>query len=175
MDELFGGWQVTGVLKFTTAFPWSSAAKFVGWGTNWEISSNAVQIAPLTTPGRHHYYAGTIAGAIQPVAYATGYGTGVQKATSSALVNNFRQAYVGESGQRDNLRADGYFSLDPGISKSFRITEKQSFKLIVEYFNATNAVRFNSPGSGSTSSTFGAYTSLLNSQRQAQIAGRYTF
>jgi len=176
VDELLGGWQITGVLKYSSGFPWSSAAGFVGWGTNWEISSNAVQIAPLNTPGHHHYYAGTVAGAIQPVAYGLGLGTGVQKATSSALAAaDFRQAYVGESGQRDNLRADGYFSLDPGISKSFRIREKQSFKLIVEYFNSTNALRFNSPGSGSTGSTFGAYTSLLNTQRQAQVAGRYTF
>ena len=68
--------------------------------------------------------------------------------------------------------------MDPGLSKTFHTFEGQSFKLIIEYFNVTNAVRFGSPGSGSTGSTFGQYLSssgLLNSPRQAQFAGRYYF
>ena len=94
-----------------------------------------------------------------------------------------RTAYAGETGQRNRFRADGYFSLDPGVSKSFHITERQSLKLTVEAFNVTNASRFSNPASGSsnTSASFGVYnttstnTALLNSPRQMQFAGRYYF
>jgi hypothetical protein len=176
MDELLGGWQLTGVLKFSSAFPWTSSYGTSGWGTNWEISSSSIEIGKVPTPGHHAYYPGAKIG-ITGSAFGTGLGTNIS-ATSSAEGANFRAAYVGESGQRDNLRADGYFSMDPGLSKSFHTFENQSFKLIVEYFNVTNATRFGSPGSGSTGTTFGQYLSssgLLNSPRQAQVAGRYYF
>ena len=68
--------------------------------------------------------------------------------------------------------------MDPGLSKSFHVLERQSFKLTIEYFNVTNATRFGSPGGGSTGSTFGQYLTsagLLNSPRQAQVSGRYNF
>jgi hypothetical protein len=66
--------------------------------------------------------------------------------------------------------------MDPGLSKTFPIHEKVSFKLVVEYFNLTNAVRFSSPGSGSTTTTFGQYSGgTLTSPRQAQVAGRINF
>ena len=83
---------------------------------------------------------------------------------------------LGESGQRNDLREDGYFSVDSGLSKSFRTFEKQSFKLTVEAFNIFNTMRFSSPTSSAFSTTFGQYGSgQLVAQRQMQIAGRYTF
>jgi hypothetical protein len=176
VDELIGGWQVTGVLRYGSGFPWTSSYGTSGWGTNWEISSSDIQIAPVSTPGHHTYYPGNKSG-ILGSAFGSGLGSTVG-ASSTAAGASFRTAYVGESGQRDNLRADGYFSMDPGMSKTFHITQKQSFKILIEYFNVTNAIRFNSPGSGSTTSTFGQYTSsggLLNAPRQAQFAGRYSF
>ena len=186
MDELFGGWQLTGVLKYSSGFPWTAYAFTSGWGTNWANQSSSVQISPLATPGHHNYYPGT-GGSIVGMAFGRGLGAtpttpATAAAASAAALTHFRAAYVGESGQRNNLRTDGYFSMDPGLSKTFHTYREQSFKIIVEYFNVTNATRFNSPGNGATPTLFGQYTSgssttpgLLNSPRQAQIAGRYYF
>ncbi len=175
MDELLGGWQLTGILKYSSAFPWSPSIGTSGWGTNWDIQSNSVQIAPFKTGGHHNYYP-TSTG-ITASAFPTGLGTNITTATA-APQSAFRAAYVGEVGNRNTLRADGFFSMDPGLSKTFRTFEGQSFKLIIEYFNITNATRFNAPGSGSTVSTFGQYISgggVLLQPRQAQFAGRYYF
>ncbi len=181
VDAVLGGWQLTGIVKYSSAFPWSSSAFTSGWGTNWEISSSAVETSPISTPGHHKFFAngGTSlpSGAITGQAFS-GTGGTTAAAISAAALTHFRAAYVGESGQRNELRADGYFSMDPGLSKSFHTFEKQSFKLTVEYFNVTNATRFGTPGSGSTGSTFGQYLTsagILNSPRQAQVSGRYSF
>ncbi len=174
-EELLGGWQLSGVLKYSSAFPWTVSTGTSGWGTNWEISSTDIQIAPLASPGHHAYYPGKTAG-ITGFAFGTGVGGPTVTGASTNAYSAFRQAYVGETGQRDNFRADGYFSMDPGLSKSFKTFEGQSFKLIVEYFNVTNATRFGSPSN--TSTTFGQYltsSGTLNQPRQAQIAGRYYF
>jgi len=175
MDELLGGWQLTGVLKFSSAFPWTVSEGTSGWGTNWEISSSDIQIAPIASPGHHAYYPGKTIG-ITGFAFGTGIGGPTVTAASTAATAAFRYAYVGESGQHYTERADGYFSMDPGLSKTFHTFEHQSFKLIVEYFNVTNATRFGSPSN--TTSTFGQYLSssgILNQPRQAQVAGRYYF
>jgi hypothetical protein len=180
MNELFGGWQLTGVLRYSSGFPWTSSYATSGWSTNWEYSSSDIQIGSARTSGHHTYYPGKNNAAGAPVgilgsAFGQGY-PGNITAVSGFAGAAFRPAYVGESGQRDNLRADGYFSMDPGLSKTFPIREKVSFKLVVEYFNLTNAVRFSGPGSGSTTSTFGQYSGgTLTSPRQAQVAGRISF
>jgi hypothetical protein len=128
-----------------------------------------VQIAPVQNTG-HHTYIKNSAGVITPSAFTNG----------TAAYSSFRLPYAGEAGQRNTLRADGYFSVDPGISKSFKTFEKQSFKLTVEAFNVTNATRFATPSvtnagrSGATG--FGSYAApLLNSPRQMQFSGRYYF
>ncbi|MGI4830901.1 MAG: hypothetical protein ACRYFU_22330, partial [Janthinobacterium lividum] len=167
VDAVLGGWNLAGVVKFNTALPFSAVGAR-GWGTNWDIRSYDVQTAPVADTG-HHKYIPSTTGVLTAEAFSAG---------AASAYANFRQAYVGETGQRNNLRADGYFSVDPGVSKSFRVTERQSLRLTVEAFNAFNSIRFSAPGSGSSSPTtnFGKYTgTLLNSPRQMQFSGRYYF
>jgi hypothetical protein len=100
---------------------------------------------------------------------------------------NLRFAYVGESGQRNNFRADGYFSLDDGLAKSFHTFREQQIRLSVEVFNVINTNRFNSQSSTTgaplqtdgTSNNFGAYigggNALLLQPRQMQFSAKYIF
>ena len=166
-NEVFGGWNVNGIAKWSSALPWSALGA-AGASTDYEFRSNDVQIAPVPDTG-HHAYLTSSTGVITPNAFQNG----------TAAYTSFRQAYAGEAGERNNLRADGYFSLDPAISKSFQTFEKQSFKLIVEVFNVTNATRFGLPPTANTgrsgAPSFGNYSTLLNSPRQMQFSGRYYF
>ena len=92
---------------------------------------------------------------------------------------NIRAPYPGETGQRNILRGDGYFSIDSGLSKVFRITERQNLKFSFEVFNVTNSVRFdpnsiaNNPFG--SASTFGDYSALLTRPRVVQLSLRYAF
>ena len=92
---------------------------------------------------------------------------------------------MGESGQRNNFRSDGYLSLDDGFSKGFRIFREYELKLSAEVFNVLNTNRFASVQTDGTSSNFGVYqnttssgtgpSSLLLQPRQMQFSGKFTF
>jgi hypothetical protein len=90
-----------------------------------------------------------------------------------------RLAYPGEAGQRNKYRGDGYFDLDSGLSKVFKITESQGVKFAWEVFNVTNSARFDvNPllfGVTLTSGTLGNYSSLYTKPRVMQFSLRYDF
>ena len=133
-----------------------------------------VQTGPIPTGG-HHYLAGAQTE------------TALKGITSAQAIANLRFAYVGESGQRNNFRADGYLSVDDGLAKTFRTIREQQFRLSVEVFNVINTNRFNSQvtftqsplQNNGTSSNFGDYTggvnALLLQPRQMQFSGKYIF
>jgi hypothetical protein len=137
--------------------------------TGYQFRSWDVQIAPTEDTG-HHAYIRNSNGSLTANAFQNG---------GPAAYASFRLPYAGESGNRNNMRADGYFSVDPGISKSFQIHEKQSLRLTVEAFNVLNSTRFTVPPTGnngrSGAASFGNYTALINSPRQMQFSGRYYF
>ena len=177
MDRILGGFQLNGVIHYSTGFPFSAVASG-NWGTNFAFNSNMVQIGKISTGG-HRYDA------------STETETALKTMTSAQAAANLRFAYVGESGQRNNFRSDGYLSLDDGLSKSFRIWGEHSLRLSAEVFNVINTNRFATPETDGTSGTsFGVYenaanqtnnqgqgttSSLLLQPRQMQFSGKFIF
>jgi hypothetical protein len=161
LDAAIGGWTLSGLAHWTSGLPFSTIDG-LGWGTNWNNQSFNVLTGPIATGG-HNSNAGD---------------PNVFKDQAAALAN-IRAPYPGETGQRNILRGDGYFSIDSGLSKVFRITERQNLKFAFEVFNLTNSVRFdpnsiNNNPFGSPSS-FGNYSTLLTRPRVVQISLRYAF
>ena len=174
LDLIVGGFQLNGLVHYSTGFPFSALAAG-NWGTNFAFSSNMVAIAKIPTGG-HHY---------DPVNQVETALNGITAAQAHA---NLRFAYVGESGQRNNYRADGYFSLDDGLAKSFHVFREQQLRISVEVFNVLNTNRFNSEATGNssnplqtdgTSANFGTYkgggSALLLQPRQMQFSAKYIF
>jgi hypothetical protein len=176
VDMVVGGYQLNGLVHYSTGFPFSAVAAG-NWGTNFAFNSNMVATAKIPTGG-HHYYAPAQAE------------TALNGITPAAAHANLRFAYVGESGQRNNFRADGYFSMDDGLAKSFHTFREQQLRLSVEVFNVLNTNRFNSSSTASggasnplqtdgTSSNFGTYiggaNALLLQPRQMQFSAKYIF
>ena len=105
----------------------------------------------------------------------------------TAAIQDFRFAYPGESGQRNTLRGPGYFGIDLGIGKTWKVSESQEFKFRWETFNLTNTPRFDvgslqaagNNGGGNllftNSVTFGQFTSTLAKPRIMQFALRYSY
>ena len=106
LDRIVGGWQLNGVVHYSTGFPFSAVAANT-YGTNFASSSFMVQTGPIPTGG-HQYNAD-----LQSE-------TALKGITPAQARANLRFAYPGEPGQRNNFRADGYLSLDDGLAKSFR-------------------------------------------------------
>jgi hypothetical protein len=177
LDRIIGGWQLNGVVHFSTGFPFSAVASG-NYGTNFDASSHFVQTGPIATGG-HRYVGG-----------ASPYETALKNQTPAQAFANLRYAYVGEAGQRNNFRSDGYLSLDDGLTKSFKTFREQEFRISVEVFNVANTVRFNNIQTNGASTKFGQYigsasstsgllstttSGMLTSPRQMQFSGKYYF
>jgi hypothetical protein len=165
VDAVIGGWQTSGLTRWTTGFPFSVLNGY-NWATDWELSGNGNQIGPVKT-GTYH----DATDATKVSAFANG----------SASQNSFSEPFPGQAGQRNNLRGPGFFSLDMGLSKSWTMpwSEGQALKFRWEVFNVLNAVRFDPLSINATldlsGSTFGQYTRLATNPRVMQFALRYEF
>ena len=62
------------------------------------------------------------------------------------------------SAGRNILRGDGLHSFDLGVSRFFRVTERQSFQFRAEVFNPANHPNFFFPTASQASSAFGTIT-----------------
>ena len=170
MDAIFGNWELTGIFRMTSGFP-TTVADGNYWPTNWENSSNAILVGPKPESGTFMVN-----------------GSPNLFPDPATAINDFRFAYPGESGERNNIRGAGYFGIDMGLGKTWKVKESSALRFSWETFNITNAVRFDaaalepiagSNGEGNLSLTnstgFGYYTSTLTSPRIMQFALRYSF
>ncbi len=77
--------------------------------------------------------------------------------------------------QRNSLVGPGYFNMDVGFAKSFKITETTRLKFEGNFFNILNHPNFLSPDGNLTDvGTFGTSTSTF-SPRVTQLAARFEF
>jgi len=164
MDAVVGGWQFSGLGRWTSGLPFS-VVDGAGWASNWSYRAFMVQTGPISQKKT------TIGG--NPNAFADPAGA----------LANMRLPYAGEAGQRNQFRGDGNFGIDAGLSKTWNTFENQKLEFRWEVFNVTNSVRFDvtSLNTGSTDSvapgavSFGNYTRTLVSPRVMQFSLRYSF
>lgn len=163
-EALIGGWQLSGVARWTSGFPVS-----IDVGQNWPTDWQYTGLAQMTSPVKAGVYR-------QPNGSVTLF---ANPATAQA---DFNIPFPGGSGSRNILRADGYAGLDLGLSKRWRVLESQSLQFTWQTFNVLNLVRFNGQAVGSAvpslaqpPSSFGTYAGLLTQPRVMQFALRYEF
>jgi Carboxypeptidase regulatory-like domain/TonB dependent receptor len=168
VDELIGGWEWTGVNRWTSGLPFGVIAP--GWATNWQIESFGVNTGPVKIHKHQDQN-----GAPQVFANPAALNNGVEGGGSP-----IRLPYPGEAGERNAFRGDGYFELDSGLAKTFQITERQGVQFTWQVFNVTNSVRFDTnPNTSLTtqllSGTLGNYSATLSKPRVMQFSLRYSF
>ncbi|HKF04313.1 MAG TPA: carboxypeptidase-like regulatory domain-containing protein [Candidatus Sulfotelmatobacter sp.] len=166
-DAIIGGWQLSGLARWTTGFPFTvDNGQF--WPTNWDEQGSATLVAKLKT------------GAFkQPDSNVSVFAN-----PTDALNNGFSHTFPGGSGSRNVLRGQGYAGLDMSLSKRWKLPfEGHSLQFRWEVFNVPNLHRFNvmaGLGDGAPSlqqlpQAFGDYTGLLTQPRVMQFALRYEF
>ena len=129
LDALIGGYQLSSIFHWSTGLPLSAPFDDARWATNWNVQSRAVLTQPLAT------------------CVTKGDANTAPKlfgCNPTAAYQSFRNAYPGESGQRNIFTLPGVFRLDAGLSKSFNMpwSEKQNLQLRWEVFNVTNTQHF---------------------------------
>jgi hypothetical protein len=163
-DALIGGWQLSGINRWSSGLPFS--VNEPGWTTDWQIESYGVVTGNvkahkgIDANGNPQYFA-------DPGAINSGTSTG----------GPIRLPYPGEAGERNFFRGDGYFDIDNGLSKVWKIRELASLKFAWEVYNVTNSVRFdpNSIDSGLTDGSLGIASKLLTQPRRMQFSLRFDF
>ncbi len=162
-DAVIGGWQLSGLFRLTSGFP-LNVFNGAQWPTNWELGGEAMPVAGPVSTKKTKLPDGSVS--IFP--------------QGTAAVNLFRADLAGESGARNNIRGDGFFGVDLGLTKRWKMpwSEKQDLAFRWEVFNVTNAVRFDVQSiapSIDNQGSFGNYTGLLTNPRVMQFALRYEF
>jgi Carboxypeptidase regulatory-like domain/TonB dependent receptor len=167
LDAFIGGWQVSGLARWTTGFPFSvDNGQF--WPTNWDEQGSA-QLVGKPKTGAFPQPNGTVSVFADP---------------AGALANDFIHPFPGGSGSRNALRGQGYAGWDTSLSKRWKMPwESHSLQFRWEVFNVPNLHRFNvqaglgdlAPSLQQVPGAFGSYTGLLTQPRVMQFALRYEF
>jgi Carboxypeptidase regulatory-like domain/TonB dependent receptor len=166
LDAFIGGWQLTGLARWTSGFPFG-VANGAQWPTNWQQAGYATQIGPVSTHGAVKNPDGTV----------NIFGNAT---AAAAALANYQADFPGQVGARNTLRGDGFAGLDLGLAKRWKMPWKETHSLQFrwEVFNALNLTRFDVSTlntSITNGSTFGDYSGLLTNPRTMQFALRYEF
>jgi hypothetical protein len=176
-NAVVGGWSFSGLWRWSTGYPLSFFSPF--WATNFQLQSPAVLVGKKPQTGS--YIVTQASGGTGPNLFKD---PGITDASTNpdAAINQFRAAFPGEAGNRNLLRGPGTFNLDAGLSKSWRITERQNLKLTWEVFNILNTPRFdigtlsiNGNNFLNSVFSFGNFSSTLSNPRVMEFALRYSF
>ncbi len=174
-EAFIGGWQLSGLVRWTTGFP-VTVDNGGQYPTNYQLEGHADQTCTVQTGTYFTGAGGSTGGNSYPNLFANGVNA----------ANCFNYGFPGETGDRNNLRGPGYFGVDLGLAKRWKMpwSEGQSLQFRWEVFNVTNSVRFdvqsaNGYVGGSlangNSSNFGNYSGTLTNPRIMQFALRYEF
>lgn len=169
LNQFIGDWSVAGLVRWTSGFPFSVQNCRSCWATNWNLQGNASLVTPGVLP---------------------------ETQTTRNRVNNrpspfenpdealkfFRFSMPGEQGMRNELRGDGYFTIDTSVSKAFNLFSDNKLRFRWDVFNLTNTPRFDVASLAVTPdrTPFGLYNRTLAScdaqaGRCMQFALRYEF
>lgn len=167
LNELIGGWNVSGVFRWTSGFP-ITVDNGPAWATDWNIEGDAEPNGPPP------------AMATQKNLIVNGQYVGPSMFPNPvAAIGAYRPDWPGESGVRNNVFGDGMFDVDTGVSKNFSLGEQRRLEFSWQAFNALNSVRYDvraaQPDISSSPALFGQYTSTLTTPRFMQFALRLVF
>jgi hypothetical protein len=157
VNQLVGGWQVSGIFRYNSGLP-SSVAYTGLWPTNFSFSTVAYPVGPYEAKVQ-----------INDIGNPSIFGN-VREAS------NWKPMYPGEVGKRAAVRLDNLVNTDISIAKAiFLPWEGHRLQFRAEAFNAFNNVNFlNLSLDANSPSNFGQFTSA-GAPRVMQFALRYEF
>jgi hypothetical protein len=129
-NGLIGDWSVAGLVRWTSGFPFNVINCRSCWATNWNLQGNASLVTPGVLPEM-----GTTRDAVD--------GRPSPFVDPEGALEFFRFSLPGEQGIRNQLRGDGYFTLDTSVSKAFRVgIADHRLRFRWDVFNLTNTPKF---------------------------------
>jgi hypothetical protein len=156
-NEMFGGWQISSIMRFSSGLP-----SVIQGNSTWDTN----------------YWQGTLAIATAPFKTQTGYDTNGNPSmfANTNMTSDFADAYPGNVGTRALVRLAGMVNFDIAVAKSFPLPwEGHRIQFRAEAYNAFNNVNFIQPSLALYNpTTFGEYQATMP-PREMQFALRYEF
>jgi hypothetical protein len=172
VNALIGEWSVAGIYRWSSGFPFSVFNCRQCWSTNWNLQGNSELVTPGVLPET-----GTTRDVV------SGYPSPFRDPADA--LSKFRRALPGEVGLRNELRGDGYFSIDLSLSKAWTMPWSSNHRLRFRWdtFNLTNTPKFDvffMDMFPDREASFGRYYSTIDTcdggaGRCMQFAVRYEF
>jgi hypothetical protein len=170
VNGLIGDWSIAGLMRLTSGFPFNVSNCRSCWSTNWNLTGNSMLVNPGVLPETE-----TTLNAVdnRPSPFVN----------ATEALTFFRRQLPGESGIRNLLRGDGYFTIDTSISKAIRVgISDHRLRFRWDIFNLTNTPKFDVGQLSVTPDVagFGKYNGTLatcdaQAGRCMQFALRYEF
>jgi hypothetical protein len=172
-DAVIGGWQLSGLGRWTSGLPFS-VVDTRGFTNNFLFNDFMVKTGSVQSGLYHDPTTGAPIAFPNPSAVVAGVAI---TSDVPATLTPLRFAFPGEAGSRNAFRGQGFFGIDMGLAKTWKVYERMSLKFAWEVFNITNSVRFdtNSIDNGSDDGGFGLYSGTLTNPRVQQFSLRLTF
>ena len=176
LDAIIGGWDLSGVSRWTSGFPVNVSNGF-RWPTNWQLGGQAILTSQPALGTTH------VTSTTDPNNPDNAGNISIFK-NGTAAISDFRAPFPGEAGQRNAIRGDGFFNTDMSLAKTWKMPYKESHRLVFHWdvFNVFNSKRFDVQSAGfggnlelDIKTSFGNYNHVLTQQRLMQFALRYEF
>jgi hypothetical protein len=150
-NAIAGGWLLTGIFSAQSGLSFTPVESVDGSNTGTTQHPNRIGNGNLSSSARtiHHWFDTT--------AFPTP-----------------AQYTFGNSG-RNILTGPGFHNVDLGLSRTIGLIESTSLEVRAEAFNLFNTPQFGLPNATLNQSTTGVISSVLNPQRQIQLAAKIHF
>ena len=169
LNQIIGGWEVTGIFTARSGLPFgtTTTAFPLGFNFNSPAAYNTTNAAALQG-NIHDASNGTIQFFDNPTAVFD---------PANPTTGAIRFPHHGEIGNRNTFRGPGFWNMDTAVLKNFKMpwSEQQALQIRWESFNLFNHNSFGLPAIGITGTTFGTVTTSASIPREMQFAFRYSF
>lgn len=168
VNELLGGWRLSGAQVYYSGFPVtvSSPANYSSLVNAFTGAARPNQIRSLKMVNRSNS------------AY---WGTAVQGTSCGPNQDDGKCIFAQQPNdgfgtvRPGSLRAPSFQNIDMSLRKSFTVWHENAFAFRADFFNAFNIADYSAPDSGMTDSNFGQITGTVNGNRSIQMALKYSF
>ena len=158
LGVLFSGWQLSGIVSMQSGAPFDVVIS---------DPANRLGVTPGTTVWRPDLVDDprmahpTADGWIDPAAFA--------------VPQNPDGTYRYGNHGRNSLQGPGYFNLDAGLTRDFRLGSNRRLQIRWEVFNVTNHPSYALPSANLGSADFGTIRSTVSTPRQMQFGLKFLF
>ena len=147
-DLVLGGWELTGLYRFTSGSPLTMYSKGDPLQNGWGTRADQIGDPSISNPSANGWF--------NTAAFATS------------------AAYTYGNSKPGVVQGPGFHGFDMGLLKNFRITESARIQFRLEMYNAVNHVNYGDPGTSVGYDSFGKIYDAGDA-RQIQFGLKFIF